>query len=172
MRITERQLRKIIREALSRKDCNEYSHSLAWIDPGGEIHAVKPDYFTHAHWADNSWIADSALRAALGEEKALLMSATEKQRELLNLGWIRVVNGTHFMIENEISELTDEAISAIIKLMGDCAKLQGGDIEGAEVYFDSKATTLSNRSFNSIADFVDEWGSPSDIEELYSSFED
>jgi hypothetical protein len=172
VKITEGRLRRIIREALSRKGCHEYSHSLAWIDPDGGTHAVKPNYFTHAHWADQSFIADRALRAEFGEEEALLMHATEKQRELLRLGWVRVVNGTHFMIENEIDELTDEAVSAIIKLMGDCAKLQENEIEDTEVYFDSKVTTLSNRSFNSIADFVDEWGSPSDIEELYSSFED
>jgi len=172
MKITEGRLRRIIREALSRKGCHEYSHSLAWIDPDGGTHVVKPNYSTHAHWADRSFIADRALRAEFGEDEAVLMHALEKQRELLRLGWVRVVNGTHFMIENEIDELTDEAISAIIKLMGDCAKLQENEIEDTEVYFDSKVTTIANRSFNSIADFVDEWGSPSDIEELYSSFED
>ena len=172
VKITEGRLRRIIREALSRKGCHEYSHSLAWIDPDGGTHAVKPNYFTHAHWADQSFIADRALRAELGEEEALLMPAREKMRELIGLGWVRVVNGTHFMIENEIDELTDEAISAIIKLMSSCANLQDSGIED-ETYirFDSKVTTMNNRSFNSIADFVDEWGSPSDIEELYSSLE-
>ena len=101
------------------------------------------------------------------------MHAKEKQEELIGLGWVRVVNGTNFMIENEIDELTDEAISAIIKLMSSCANLQDIGIEDeAYIRFDSKVTTMNNRSFNSIADFVDEWGSPSDIEELYSSLED
>ena len=173
MKIAERRLRMIIREALSRKGCYEYSHSLAWIDPNGGTHSVKPNYFTHAHWADQSFIADRALRAEFGKEKALLMPANQKQRELISLGWVRVVNGTNFMIEDEIDDLTDEAISAIIKLMSSCANLQDIGIED-ETYirFDSKVTTLNSRSFNSIADFVDEWGSPSDIEKLYSSLED
>ena len=173
MKITEGRLRRIIREALTRKGCHEYSHSLAWIDPDGGTHVVKgANYFTHAHWADRSSIASRALQAEFGEEETRLMSDQEKMRELIRLGWVRVVNGTHFMIENEIDELTDEAISAIIKLMGNCVKLQDNEIEDAEIYFDAKVTTMSNRSFNSIADFVDEWGSPSDIEELYSSLED
>lgn len=51
MKITNDQLRRIIREAISRSSCSPKSYSLAWISPQGKIHALTPGE-DHDDWAD------------------------------------------------------------------------------------------------------------------------
>lgn len=56
MRITESQLRRIIREALSTV---RYRHSQGWIDPNGDYH-YDPDLSDHGEWAIR-WLSENGM---------------------------------------------------------------------------------------------------------------
>lgn len=176
MIVTANQLRRIVRatlnERLNRKNCFEYSHSLAWISPVGEVSYIKPSYQTHADWAANSFIAARFFKSKpeLGWTKG--MHGKLSQRMLLDAGWVRVTNGQYFQTFKRLDELPESVISAMIDIMGTCAKIQELDPEMMRVLIDLGRRDLGSEEFESVFDFLDIYGTEADAEKMYGFDED
>lgn len=170
MRIAERKLRQVIREALSlnRDNCSPYTHSLAWIEPSGKVHILKPKE-THNEWITLRSFYDRWSKGDRGigwDDYAL-----EK-------GWVRATNGTMFEIFGAPDAVSDGAMQGIIEVVLGCASALKSDPESAMIYFDQRAAmpdgTISYKSFPrgnriSVADFIARYGTEADAEKLYSA---
>jgi len=169
MKITERKLRHVIREALSlnRTNCSPYTHSLAWIEPSGKVHILKPKE-THNEWMTMRSFYD---RWSKGDR------SIGWDDYALENGWVRVTNGTMFEIFGSVDAISDGAIQGIIEVLLGCASALKSDPENTRVYFDQRAKlpdgTISYKrrpaAATTIADFVQRYGTEADAERLYSA---
>lgn len=176
MKLTKKQLHKIVglvlSERLNRKNCFQFSHSLAWISPVGEVSYIKPSYQTHADWAANSFIAARFFKSKpeLGWTEG--MGGKLSQRMLLDAGWVRVTNGQYFQTFKKLDELPESVISAMLDIMGTCAKIQELNPEMMRLVIDFGQLDLRGKEFDSVFDFLDIYGSEADAEKMYGFDED
>jgi hypothetical protein len=167
VRCTESRLREIIREALSlnRTNCSPYTHSLAWIEPSGKVHILKPKE-THNEWMTMRSFYD---RWSKGDRNISWSDYA------LENGWVRVTNGTMFEIFGSIDVASDGTIQGIIEILLGCASALKSDPENTRVYFEQRKKlpdgTISflGRDYvdTTIADFVQRYGTEADAEKLY-----
>lgn len=157
MRISERKLRFVIAEAikLSRGDCWQ-RHSLAWIDPEGEIHMLDP-HDTHENWAhdvmkQNGW-----------------ETWYTPNFELLLKGYVRVTNGTTFSFFQHPTNVPQHVMRSVVDIVTQCAQFEGRSPEELEILIEYGLSNDMKSMTMSVADFIEKYAEKDQIENFYSA---
>jgi len=157
VRISERRLRLIIAEAvkLSRGDCNQ-RHSLAWIDPEGEVHMLDP-YDTHENWAHdvmkkNGW-----------------ETWYTPNFELLLKGYVRVTNGTTFSFIQHPTNVPQRVMRSVVDIMMQCVQFEEDGPEDLKTVIEYGQSNDARLMTMSVADFIEKYAEKDQIENFYSA---
>jgi len=157
VRISERRLRLIIAEAvkLSRGDCNQ-RHSLAWIDPEGEVHMLDP-YDTHENWAHdvmkkNGW-----------------ETWYTPNFELLLKGYVRVTNGTTFSFFQHPTNVPQRVMRSVVDIMMQCVQFEEDGPEDLKTVIEYGQSNDARLMTMSVADFIEKYAEKDQIENFYSA---
>lgn len=180
MKITERKLRQVIREAISRlsldrsvlsldsENCSKYSHSLAWISPEGEIYMLDGDE-SHNDFAAE--IVEEKLKDPRNEEVWRPDGESPSDVLVRAGGWARVTNGAVFEMNTLPEYQKDEVLRAVFKIMIGCVNQQ----RFPSLYNPERETIiLSVYPYRrvpqmTVAEFFSKYATDEEQEELYSA---
>jgi len=148
MRLTENQLKRIIRKTIleaNRFTCN--GHSLGFIDTEGNfIDLEKLGYEDHGEYA---------------------VKVLKQRPNHIPFGWIKVSNANNFKImEKSWEEVTDEQISGMINAWDACkdnAYWIRSRKEKSEVYF----MTMNDMEIMTIPEFITKYGNDQHLNALF-----